>query len=156
MLGIALSENRLSLCTNDDGEMPTFFGFAIVVVGENCWSMNVLQYAAIEQQKFSSVMAELGYEVKTTFFSDFSTAEFCSGAEGVRDTYNRAWASWQTNYEYLTELVMVLNHKIWEHYKTNKPLASVYDELWRKADNDFHTLFADNEEAKDYYYRVTD
>ena len=51
---------------------------------------------------------------------------------------------------------MVLNHKIWEHYKTNKPLASVYDELWRKADNDFYTLFADNEEAKDYYYRMTD
>lgn len=110
----------------------------------------------MEQQKFNSAMAELGYKVKTTFFEDFSTAEFCSGVEGVRDTYNRAWASWQGNYEYLTELVMVLNHKIWEHYKTNKPLASVYDELWRKADNDFYTLFADNEEVKDYYFRVTD
>lgn len=74
-----------------------------------------------------------GYEPKTTFWDDFSIADRF-GLNAVQDTYNRAFRGWKDNYVYLTELVLVLNHKIWQHYQTNEPLAKLYDQLWRKAD----------------------
>jgi hypothetical protein len=75
-------------------------------------------------------MAEmLGYEPKTTFWQDFTMAD-CFGASAIRETYKRAFNDWKNNHIYLTELVMVLNHKIWQHYETNDVLARVYNELW--------------------------
>ena len=113
-------------------------------------------YSTREQAMFTAIMEQYGYETITTFFGDFSIAEALSGAAGVRDTFARSWEAWKGDYKYLTELIVVLNHKIWEQVNTDMELAKVYDELWRKADDDFYTLFADNEEAKDYYFRVTD
>lgn len=72
--------------------------------------------------------------VDTTFWMDFSIADRF-GKAAVEDTYNTAFESWKDNYKYLTELVMVLNHKIWEHYEAkNMTYAELYDSLWRKAD----------------------
>ena len=48
------------------------------------------------------------YEPKTTFWMDFSIADRF-GANAIKDTYNRAFKEWKTNYIYLTELVIVLN-----------------------------------------------
>jgi hypothetical protein len=28
-------------------------------------------------------------------------------------------------------LTLVLNHKIWQHYESNRELAALYDRLWR-------------------------
>jgi len=83
---------------------------------------------------FKEIMAENGYEVKTTFWNDFSIADKF-GAKAVIDTYNRAFKEWKENHIYLTELVLVLNHKIWQFHQTNEPLAKVYNELWGKTDN---------------------
>lgn len=70
----------------------------------------------------------------TTFNSDFTIAD-AFGESAVRDTYNRAFNEWKGQYRYLTDLVITLNHKIWEHDgKGNKSLAKVYDELWKAAD----------------------
>lgn len=55
------------------------------------------------------------------------------GVDAIRDTYSRAFEEWKENYKYLTELVMILNWKIWEHYESNKTYAEVYDELFHKA-----------------------
>ena len=49
---------------------------------------------------------------------------------------------------------MVLNHKIWQHHKTDEPTAKVYEELWNKADR-FACNYLKGEEL-DYYYRITD
>ena len=76
---------------------------------------------------------EYGYEPITTFWDDFSIADVF-GASAVKDTYKRAFNEWKTNYKYLTELVMVLNHKIWQHYQKNETLATLYDTLWREED----------------------
>ena len=46
-----------------------------------------------------------GYEPKTTFWTDFSIADMF-GAEGVKDTYNRAKEDWQDSIEYMTELAI--------------------------------------------------
>ncbi len=94
-----------------------------------------------------------GYEAKTTFWEDFSIADKF-GISAVKDTYNRAFSEWKSNYIYLTELVMVLNHKIAQHYKTNPSLAEVYNALWQQAD-----MYAcDNltDEELTYFYDTTD
>ena len=94
-----------------------------------------------------------GYETKTTFWEDFSIADMF-GIEAVKDTYNRAFEGWKENYIYFTELVMVLNWKIWQHYETNEPLARVYNDLWEQAD-EYACENLKDEEAE-YFFRVTD
>ncbi len=59
----------------------------------------------------------------TTFWQDFTIADKF-GKDAVLDTYRRAFEEWKGDYRYLTELVMVLNHKIWEHYEKTRRSAS--------------------------------
>lgn len=102
---------------------------------------------------FNTAMSMTGYEAKTTFWMDFSIADRF-GIEAIVDTFNRAFKEWQTNHIYLTELVMVLNHKIWQWYDKNDTIARVYDNLWRKADE----WAQENMHGKElqYFYEVTD
>lgn len=94
------------------------------------------------------------YECKTTFWMDFSIADRF-GLNAVRDTFKRAFGEWKNNAEYLTELVMVLNHKLWQHYEAGRMnYAAVYDELWQKA-----AEFAENNlhgEDLSNYFQITD
>ena len=94
-----------------------------------------------------------GYETKTTFWEDFSIADVF-GVSAVRDTYNRAFKGWKDNHIYLTELVMVLNWKVWQHYENNEALARVYQELWEKAD--YYACNNLKGEEAEYFFRVTD
>lgn len=90
----------------------------------------------------------------TTFWSDFSIAD-AFGEEAVKDTFNRAFEEWKSDYRYLTDLVMVVNHKCWEHYeKGNERLSYLYSELYYKADA-YACENLKDEEAK-YYFRTTD
>ena len=76
-----------------------------------------------------------GYKPKTTFYMDFSIADQF-GAGPSKRLITALLKSWKDDYEYLTELVLALNWKIWEHYETviNEELAGLYNELWRLAD----------------------
>ncbi len=98
--------------------------------------------------------ALFGYTQITTFFEDFSIADNF-GVKAIRDTYKRAFRDWKSDYKYLTELVMVLNWKIWQHYEEgNAEYQEVYNELWEKAD-----LYAQEHlkgEELSYFYRTTD
>lgn len=82
---------------------------------------------------FREFMQENGYELQTTFWNDFSIAD-CFGLPAVRDTFRRAFEEWKGNYKYLTELVLVLNHKIWQYHETRPEFASLYQSLWEQAD----------------------
>lgn len=82
---------------------------------------------------FRGQMAELGYEVFTTFWDDFSIAD-SFGILAIKDTYKRAFEEWKWDYKYLTELVMVLNRKIWYWYKKDERIAKCYNDLWRECD----------------------
>ena len=93
-----------------------------------------------------------GYEIITTFGNDFDIAE-AFGAGAIRDTYNRAFNEWKDNYKYLTELVLILNWKIWQHYQTNETYAQLYNELWITT-NDYAWDTLEGEE-QDYFYRIT-
>lgn len=104
-----------------------------------------------------NVEAETGYKPITTFWQDFSVADRF-GIEAIKDTYARAFEEWKLNCEYLTELVMVLNHKIWQHYKPSSPdamkLSALYDALWREADAWAMENLKDEE--LDYYLQTLD
>lgn len=89
----------------------------------------------------------------TTFRMDFTIADHF-GIPAIKDTFNRAFAEWKSDYRYLTDLVITLNHKIWEHYETRPSYAEVYNELWEQAD----AYACDNLKGDElsYFYRVTD
>ena len=93
-------------------------------------------------------------ELKTTFKNDFTIADRF-GIKAIRDTFNRAFGEWKTNVVYVTELCVILNWKIWEHYnKGDEVVARVYNELWQKVD----VWCQENLKGKDlkYFYEITD
>ena len=95
-----------------------------------------------------------GYEPQTTFYEDFSIADHF-GASAIKDTYRRGIETAKAlGYVYLTEFVMALNWKIWEHYESNEPIARLYNDLWEKAREYAETTLQGDELS--YYYRTTD
>ena len=95
-----------------------------------------------------------GYETMTSFWNDFSIADKF-GVIAIKDTYKRAFNEWKDNYKYLTELVMILNWKIWEHHeKNNRAYAELYNALWEAA----YAYACENLKGDEaaYFFRVTD
>lgn len=94
------------------------------------------------------------YECVTTFWQDFSLAEMY-GTSAINDTFNRAFKEWKSNHIYLTELVMVLNHKMWGYYEYgNIEMSRLYQELYEKS-NDYAWENLKDEELQ-YFIRTTD
>lgn len=100
-----------------------------------------------------NIESETGYKPRTTFWQDFSIAD-SFGIKAVADTFKRAFEEWKGNYKYLTELVMVLNHKIFQWYKKNMQLAELYNKIWKIADGYAVNNLQGNE--LDYFYDTTD
>lgn len=94
-----------------------------------------------------------GYKPITTYYSDFSIAEKY-GDDAIRDTYKQAMDNWKKSYKYLTEIVMVLNWKMFRWYKEKPSLARLYGELWEKAARYAERNLKGDELS--YYYRTTD
>lgn len=100
-----------------------------------------------------NVEALTGYKPITTFWDDFSIAEKF-GTDAIIDTYERAFNEWKSDYKYLTELVMVLNWKIWEWYEKDVALSKVYNDLWEKLDAWAYENLKGDELT--YFYQITD
>jgi len=101
-----------------------------------------------------NIQETTGYKPLTTFYTEFGMAEDLGGSGSVKKFYEHAMANYVDDYKFLTEFVMVLNWKIWEHYRTNESLARVYDSLWRKADSFAQKTLKGKELS--YFYRTTD
>lgn len=79
----------------------------------------------------------MSYKYFTTFWSDFDIAEHFGDA-AIDDTAKRAYNEWKNDVKYLTELVMVINHKCWDHYHKGSEILSehygnLYYEYYEKA-----------------------
>ena len=98
-------------------------------------------------------MDNSNYDFKTTFWTDFSIADRY-GIPAIKDTYNRAFEEWKDNYIYLTELVLVLNWKIWQWYETRESYAEVYNDLWEMADG--YAMENLHGEEMNYFIETTD
>lgn len=89
-------------------------------------------------------MLPFDYKFETTFWSDFTIADMF-GISAIQDTFDRAFAEWKSDYKYLTELVLVLNWKIWDWYGKDDDYAELYNDLWQTADNYALDNLKDNE-----------
>ena len=99
-------------------------------------------------------MTQVENGFSTTFWSDFSIADRF-GIPAIKDTYNRAFDEWKTDYRYLTDLVMVLNHKCWEHHHVGHARVSeLYADLFYKA-QDYAYENLQGDELR-YFIEVTD
>ena len=95
-----------------------------------------------------------GYAPQTTFYEDFSIADIF-GVSAIKDTYKRGLETAKAlGCVYLTELVMALNWKIWEHHSTNDAYGRLYNDLWMQASEIAQTTLKDDDLM--YYYRTTD
>lgn len=101
-----------------------------------------------------NIEAVTGYKPISTFFTDFSIADQF-GADAIKDTYKRALKDWKSNYKMLTELVLALNWKCWQHYQEeNQSLSALYSDLYYQAD-DYATNHLKGDQLM-YYYKTTD
>ena len=95
-----------------------------------------------------------GYKPISTYYTDFGIAEWY-GTDSIRETYDNAIENWGSDIKWVTEIVMVLNWKIWEHYHSgNEELARFYDGLWREAGEYVFNHFEGDDIT--YYLRTTD
>ena len=74
-----------------------------------------------------------GYEMKTTFWEDFTIAD-AFGVSAIEDTYNRAFNGWKHDYVYITELSLVLNWKMFQWYEKDDSKYKIYYDLYTKLD----------------------
>ena len=100
----------------------------------------------------------MDYEYITTFWQDFSTAELF-GEDAIRDTAKRAFDEWKDDIKYLTELIMVINHKCWDFYRKNvMAMSNLYSDLYYEYDEKAIEYLEkkNNEEDLQYYFRTLD
>ena len=101
---------------------------------------------------------ELGYNPITTFWDDFTIAERFN-VKAIEETARKAFNEWKDNYKYLTELIMVINHKCWEHYHNgNNKLSDFYSNLYYEYDEKAIDYLEKNygEEEQLYFFRMLD
>ena len=103
------------------------------------------------------IAKEIGYTPITTFWDDFSIAEKF-GEQAIRDTAERAFEEWHTNIKFLTEFVMILNHKCWTWNNVRDDLMQLYSMLYYQYNDKAWDWLEQNgtEEEKDYYFRTLD
>ena len=92
-----------------------------------------MDLSKVQLQKLA-LEKEFDYKFQTTFWEEFSIAERNYGSEGVVEHYNLVFTQWKDNLDYLTELVLVLNWKIYQWYQVDDTLGMTYDELWKRTD----------------------
>lgn len=91
--------------------------------------------------------------IDTTFRSDFTIADVF-GIDAIEDTYDRSFNNFKWDIKYMTELSMVLNHKIRDRYKKDKKFAQKYQDLWTKLDDYIFEYFTWDD--INFYYHITD
>ena len=80
-----------------------------------------------------NIEALTGYKPHTTFYTDFSLSD-PYGIVAVTETYNKRFEDSKSNVVNMTELVLVLQWKVYEHYDSNKILSRFYQSMWEVTD----------------------
>ena len=107
----------------------------------------------MDYERFLSQFTD--YKPITNFWDQFSISDM-NGEKAIIALYKRLLTECKTDYKKLTELVMVLNHRIWLYHSIpgHERLAQVYDTLWKNADEYACNNLKDDELL--YFYRTTD
>ena len=75
----------------------------------------------------------LDYKFESTFWEEFSIAENY-GRDAVKKHYDLVFSQWKDNIKFLTELVLVLNLKLFIWFKVDDDLGKMYENLYVDAD----------------------
>ena len=75
----------------------------------------------------------LNYKFESSFWEEFSIAENY-GPDGIHHHYDIVFEQYKDNLKYLTELVLVLNIKIFIWYGVDDTIGKMYDQLWKETD----------------------
>lgn len=94
-----------------------------------------------------------GYELKTTFWRDFTIADIF-GVEAIEDTFYRTFNEWKDNVVYVTELAMVMSWKACFYHKENEEFMLIYSKLYHTIDEWCMNNLKDKD--LDYYIKTTD
>ena len=95
----------------------------------------------------------LDFKFESSFWEEFSIAEEY-GPEGIRRHYDTVFDQYKDNLKYLTELVLVLNIKIFIWYGVDDTIGKMYDKLWKETDSyALNTLKSDD---LHYYLSILD
>jgi len=93
---------------------------------------------------------------KFDYWQRFTEAEK-DGIEAIRKVFreivNECHEA-EKPYVNLTELYIIANHKVWQHYKTDKELAGHYDDMQRSGYEYITNHFT--KEELDYFFKTTD
>lgn len=92
---------------------------------------------------------------QTLYWQRFSIAERF-GENEIKKVYKEIFDEAKNDYKLLTELVMVLNHKTWQHCEdlSRSRFCDVYIDLFEKANK--YTLSNLSGEALQYFIKTTD
>lgn len=93
-----------------------------------------------------------GYKPISNIYERFSLAEGF-GNKTVKETYKAEFERCKADYKLLTEFVMCLNWKVFEHEK-NEELAELYAGFWEKADS--YACDHLQGEARKYFFETVD
>ena len=127
------SRGREPLFSEMDGRFVIFR-----LTGISAWiefTFNILNMIDLEKVQLQKLALEKEFDFKfeTTFWEEFSIADQY-GSEGVVEHYNQVFEQWKDNLRYLSELVLVLNWKIYQWYQVDDDLGLTYDQLWKRTD----------------------
>ena len=95
----------------------------------------------------------LDYKFETTFWEEFSIAENY-GVNAVKEHYDLVFPQWRDNIRFLTELVLVLNLKLFIWFGVDDDLGKLYEALYMDADTYALSTFEGND--LDYYLHTLD
>ena len=95
------------------------------------------------------------YRSITDWWNRYSIAD-SRGSACVKTLYRDTFEQAKKDYKLLTELVMILNHRLWYWHSLNpsNSMVSLYDMLWQKTHNYAIEELSDDEFS--YYSSVTD
>lgn len=119
---------------------------------------NVFSYAATSERCMERMLEELnGCERRTTFMSDLSIGEWCSGWSGVLDTLRRCMVDWRDNVEMMAEFVLCVNWKAWEHHaRENHMWAKLYSLLYEGVRDLMYDYYSGDDEKTSYLFHYLD
>ena len=110
------------------------------MVRSPAWQMYNNQIINYMTKSLSKILLErmslekmLNYKFESSFWEEFSIAEDY-GPEGIHHHYDIVFEQYKDNLKYLTELVLVLNIKIFIWYGVDDTIGKMYDQLWKETD----------------------
>ena len=119
---------------------------------------SVFHYSATSERCMERQLAELkGCERRTTFMADLSIGEWCGGWNGVADTVRRSMKNWRDDVEMMSEFVLCVNWKAWEHHaRGNMMWAKLYSLLCDGVSDLMFRYYEGDDEKTSYLWRYLD